>query len=206
MALKGDLGAGVGFLQLHAPVAQVGQRDRLAAHRAPHDVAWDQHLELTVEIAKPGLAPETKEPLKPIHASSPFGRERVAIALRPLQTLRPALCYRARHHSPRAAPRAVPSRPTDPVQPGMINPSLRTVSPGFRPGRPRVRPWPCHAPARCAGPEAAAGPAALAPRPSHPPAPRHGRPPARCQDAGRATPAAPSARSCLARRAPGQIL
>jgi hypothetical protein len=75
VAGEGDLGAGVGFLQLNAPVAQVGECDRLAAHCAPHEVAWDKDLELTVEIAKPGLAPETEEPLKPIHAPSPFGTE-----------------------------------------------------------------------------------------------------------------------------------
>ena len=39
IALEGDLGAGIGLLQLHAPVAQIRQHDGLARDGAAHEVA-----------------------------------------------------------------------------------------------------------------------------------------------------------------------
>src|SRR5262245_49425400 len=70
IALEGDLGAGVGFLQFHAPVAQVGQRDRFAGDGAAHIVTGSDDLELAVKVAQPRLAFEAEQPFKPIHALS----------------------------------------------------------------------------------------------------------------------------------------
>src|SRR5581483_9559510 len=68
-ALEGNLGGGVGFLQLHAPIAQIGQHDRLARHRAAHEVAGCEHLELAVEKAQPCFALEAEQPFESVHFS-----------------------------------------------------------------------------------------------------------------------------------------
>src|SRR5581483_5949774 len=70
VALEGDLGAGVSLLQLHAPVAQIGQHDRLAGDGTAHEVAWRDHLELAVEEAQPCLALEAEQLFKPVHCAS----------------------------------------------------------------------------------------------------------------------------------------
>src|SRR5262245_24255242 len=72
MALEGDLGAGVGLLQLHAPIAQIGKGDRLAGDGAADEIAGRDDLKLAVEIAQSRLAPEAEQPLKPIHAPLPL--------------------------------------------------------------------------------------------------------------------------------------
>src|SRR5262249_43946872 len=57
MALEGDLGAGVGLLQLHAPIAQIGKGDRLTGDGAADEIAGRDDLKLAVEIAQSRLAP-----------------------------------------------------------------------------------------------------------------------------------------------------
>src|SRR6185436_20783649 len=54
--------------QLHAPVAQVGQHDRLAGNGAAHEVAGRQHLELAVEEPQPCFALEAEQLFEAIHA------------------------------------------------------------------------------------------------------------------------------------------
>src|SRR5262245_27475417 len=100
IALERDLRAGVGLLALDAPVAQVGEGDRLAGDGAAHEVAGGDDLELAVEIAQSRLAPEAEQTLKPIHASLPSATE-------------PSLPPATLHHSAQRRPRAAASRPAE---------------------------------------------------------------------------------------------
>ena len=60
----------IGLLQLHAPIAQIGQHDGLARHGAAHEVARTEDLKLTVEIAQLRLALEAEQLFEPIHSLS----------------------------------------------------------------------------------------------------------------------------------------
>ena len=68
IALHRDLGRRVRLLQLDAPIAQIGQHDRLAGHRAAHEVARREHLKLPVKELHLRLAPQAEESVDPIHA------------------------------------------------------------------------------------------------------------------------------------------
>jgi hypothetical protein len=67
VALEGHFRAYIGLLQLHVPVAEVGQRNGFACNSAPHKIARRQYLELAIKIAQLGLTFETKQPFEPIH-------------------------------------------------------------------------------------------------------------------------------------------
>src|SRR5262245_40392632 len=71
IALERDFGRRIGFLQLDAPIAQVGQLDLLAGHRTAYEVARRDHLEFAVEVAHLGFAPHSEQLVEPVHESVP---------------------------------------------------------------------------------------------------------------------------------------
>ncbi len=67
IAAERNLGRGIGFLQLDAPVAQIGKLDRLAGDGAAHELARRDNLELAVEVADLSLATDAEQFVEFIH-------------------------------------------------------------------------------------------------------------------------------------------
>ena len=55
MSLQDGFRIGIGFLQIHAPILQLFERDRYAGHRAAHECAGPHDTEVAVEIFDLGL-------------------------------------------------------------------------------------------------------------------------------------------------------
>lgn len=68
IALQRSLGGDIRLLQIDAPILEVGQRDGLAGYSTNDEVAGLLDPELAMQIRNAGLAFETEQPFKPIHA------------------------------------------------------------------------------------------------------------------------------------------
>ena len=69
IALQRSGGVDIGFLQLDAPIAELIQGNGAAGDGAAHEGAGRHYLDLAIEIAKFGLALETKIAFKTVHQS-----------------------------------------------------------------------------------------------------------------------------------------
>jgi hypothetical protein len=67
-ALQRHFGAQIGFLQLHAPIAQILDRDLLPRDGTANEIAIRENLKFPVQISQLGLARLAYMSLKSIHS------------------------------------------------------------------------------------------------------------------------------------------
>src|SRR5581483_5821519 len=67
VALERGGGVDIGLLQLDAPIAELVERDGAPGHRAAHELAGREHLDLAVEIFELGLAFEAEVAFEAVH-------------------------------------------------------------------------------------------------------------------------------------------